>query len=209
MMCYAMQCYAILNRFRYDNYNMYRRAVGIAAKFANAPADDCVFVQNATTGVNSVLTSLIPDLKTDDVLLTANTTYLLPHVRHHSSSSLPDCMRFLCHHSYNAVKLAMRRTAERAGGVYKEFDITFPCTNDTIIDALRAALHANPRVRLVVLDHITSATALVLPIKALVQLCHQRNVLAVVDGAQYAHDHIIVHHFEYIRSISWYDGMMA
>lgn len=138
---------------------MYRQAVAVVAKFAGAPADDCVFVQNATTGVNSILYSLIPEFKTGDVLLTASTTY-------------------------NAVKLALRRTAERSGASYKEFSLTFPATHDSVVENLRSSLDANPTVKLVVLDHITSATALILPIKRLVDLCKSRNIQVLVDGAQ-------------------------
>jgi len=45
------------------------------------------------------------------------------------------------------------------------------------------ATKLGPRTRLAVLDHVTSFSALVLPMAALVETCHSANVPVLVDGA--------------------------
>ena len=38
-------------------------------------------------------------------------------------------------------------------------------------------------IKLAIFDHITSASAVKLPIKAIAEVCRQNNVISVVDGA--------------------------
>ena len=52
---------------------------------------------------------------------------------------------------------------------------------EDITDAVAAAI--TPRTRIAVMDHITSASALVLPIREIVAACHARGVPVLVDGA--------------------------
>lgn len=54
-------------------------------------------------------------------------------------------------------------------------------TEDDLLARLAHAL--TPRTRLAVLDHITSKSALVLPIQRMIDLCHAAGVLVLVDGA--------------------------
>ena len=55
---------------------------------------------------------------------------------------------------------------------------------DQIVSMVERALADNaPAVRLAVFDHITSPTALVLPIARLVQACRRYNVTVLIDGA--------------------------
>jgi isopenicillin-N epimerase len=50
-----------------------------------------------------------------------------------------------------------------------------------IVAGVSAAL--TPRTRIAVIDHITSPSALVLPIAEIVELCHSAGVPVLVDGA--------------------------
>ncbi|HSM38429.1 MAG TPA: aminotransferase class V-fold PLP-dependent enzyme [Candidatus Limnocylindrales bacterium] len=125
------------------------------ASFVGADADDLAFVTNATSGCNAVLRSL--RFQRDDELLTID-------------------------HAYNAVKTTMEFVAERAGARVKVVDVPFPLASEAeLIDPVLAAV--TPRTRLAVLDHVTSATALVLPIGRLVAALAERGVDTLVDGA--------------------------
>jgi isopenicillin-N epimerase len=85
-------------------------------------------------------------------------------------------------HAYNAVKNAMEYVARRDGASVVIAAIPFPGTSpESVIDAVLAAV--TPRTRLAVLDHLTSATALVLPIAELVATLAARGVETLVDGA--------------------------
>ncbi len=52
---------------------------------------------------------------------------------------------------------------------------------DAFVDAIDAALAASPR--LLVVDHISAVTALLLPVAEITRRCHERGVLVLVDGA--------------------------
>jgi isopenicillin-N epimerase len=132
-----------------------REAAAALARFVGAPADDVVFVPNATTGVNAVLRSLC--LAPGEEIL---------HVGH----------------VYNAVRNTIAYVAERAGAAVAVAELPFPRPDaQAILTSIERQI--SPRTRIAVIDHITSASAMVLPIEAIVRLCHAANVPVLVDGA--------------------------
>jgi isopenicillin-N epimerase len=115
-----------------------------------------VFVTNASTGVATALAAL-DDLAPGDALLVTD-------------------------HGYNACRNAIERTAARAGASVQVARLPFPHVDaDGIVDAVLAAV--TPRTRYALLDHVTSPTALVLPIARLVAALRERGVETIVDGA--------------------------
>jgi isopenicillin-N epimerase len=123
--------------------------------FVGADPDDLAFVPNATAGFNTVLRSL--HFSPGDELLTTD-------------------------HAYNAAKNAMEFVAARDGAQVVIAAVPFPLHDPgQVIEAVLAA--CTPRTRLAVLDHITSATALVFPIRQLVAELQARGVETLVDGA--------------------------
>ena len=130
-------------------------ARGKLAQFIKAPVDDLVFVSNATAGVNAVLRSL--SFKRGDELLTTS-------------------------HVYNACRNVLNYVAERAGAKVVIADIPFPVrSNDEMIAPILAKVTG--RTRIALLDHITSVTALILPVRELVQKFTALGVETLVDGA--------------------------
>ncbi|MEZ5962895.1 MAG: aminotransferase class V-fold PLP-dependent enzyme [Planctomycetota bacterium] len=125
------------------------------AEFVSVDPDDLAFVPNATTGVNVVLASL--QLAPGDELVTTD-------------------------HEYNACKNALDRVADRAGARVVVVPLPFPLQDARdAIDPLLAAL--TPRTRLVLVDHVTSPTGLVLPIATVADVCRSRGIDLLVDGA--------------------------
>ena len=117
--------------------------------------EDLAFVDNATTGVNAVLRSL--SLEPDDEVLTTN-------------------------HVYGAVARTIDFVTRRAGARGVFLDVPFPPRDpEQVIELLAAAI--TPRTKIAVVDHITSATGLVLPVKRLIELCRERGLPVLVDGA--------------------------
>jgi isopenicillin-N epimerase len=132
-----------------------RNAATRLAAFVGGQGKDLAFVENATVGCNAVLRSL--RLAPDDEIL------MLSHV-------------------YGAVRNTIRFVAERSGARIVEATVPFPNpTADAIVDNLAAAI--TNRTRIAVLDHITSASALVLPIERMIAACHHAGVPVLIDGA--------------------------
>ncbi|HEX9983521.1 MAG TPA: aminotransferase class V-fold PLP-dependent enzyme [Thermoanaerobaculia bacterium] len=125
------------------------------ARFLNADPGGLAFVYNATAGVNAVLRSL--DLDKHDELLVTD-------------------------HEYNASRNALDYVAGIAGARVVVVDIPFPiASSDVIVE--RMMERVTDRTRLVLLDHVTSQTALIFPVEELVQKLAERRIDVLIDGA--------------------------
>jgi isopenicillin-N epimerase len=125
------------------------------ASFVGATANELAFVPNATTGINTVLQSLV--FQPGDELLTTN-------------------------HEYNASRNALNFAAERSGSTVVVAEIPFPLESSAqIVEAILAKV--SDKTKLVLLDHITSQTALIFPIKTLVQQLSAQGIDVLIDGA--------------------------
>jgi isopenicillin-N epimerase len=132
-----------------------RVAAASLAAFVKCDAKDLVFVENATVGCNAVLNSV--RLTTGDEILVTD-------------------------HSYPAVRNAAEHAAIKTGAKVVEAKVPFPVANSKIIlDAVVS--HLGSRTRLVILDHITSPTAVIFPIRELVSLCRLLGAFVLIDGA--------------------------
>ena len=125
------------------------------AGFVGADAAGLAFVPNATAGVNAVLRSLAL-AEGDELIVTT--------------------------HEYNASRNALDAVAARAGARIALVEIPFPITSPgEVVDRVMARLTA--RTRLLLIDHVTSPTALVLPVGELVSAVAARGIDTLVDGA--------------------------
>jgi len=130
-------------------------ARGGLAAFLGADPADLVFVPNATSGVNVVLRSLA--FAPGDELLTTS-------------------------HAYAACRKTLDFVASRTGARVVVADLPFPLgSGEELIAPILAGV--TPRTRLALLDHVTSPTALILPLARLVAELRERGVDTLVDGA--------------------------
>ncbi|HEX5473932.1 MAG TPA: aminotransferase class V-fold PLP-dependent enzyme [Vicinamibacterales bacterium] len=132
-----------------------RQAAREVAPFLGARGDDVVFVDNATSGANTVVRSF--PLQAGDEILTTN-------------------------HTYGAVMNATKWIAARRGAIVRTIDVPYP-TFDADDMAARVERALGPKTRLLVIDHITSGSAIVMPIAAIAARCRARGVAVLVDGA--------------------------
>jgi isopenicillin-N epimerase len=132
-----------------------REAARSVAGFLGSRSEDLVFVPNVTTGINAVLRS-IPFAPGDEVVI----------------SDL----------AYGAIALAARFAARERGATIRIAELPYPVRDPgDLVEAMTSAL--TPRTKLVLVDHITALTSLVMPVAAIVADCHARGVPVLVDGA--------------------------
>lgn len=125
------------------------------AELLDAEAQDLVFVRNATYGVNSVLRSF-PLEPGDELLVTDQ--------------------------EYNACRNVLDFVAQRAGAVVRVAVMPWPVSDpQVIVESITREL--TPRTRLLLVDHITSPTATVLPMQQIVEQARQNGTQVLVDGA--------------------------
>jgi isopenicillin-N epimerase len=132
-----------------------REARSRVASFLGSHPDRTGFVTNATAACNSALAAV--DWQRGDRVLFIN-------------------------HGYNAVRQCIHHHAVRGGAEIDIVDIPWPIDSarsiaDRVVGAIRR------RTRMLVLDQVTSPTALVLPVADIVRHARDAGVLTLVDGA--------------------------
>jgi isopenicillin-N epimerase len=125
------------------------------ARYLGCSATDLAFVQNATTGVNLAAHSL--GLRPGDEVLATDL-------------------------EYDACDLAWEWLCRRTGARYVRAPIPLPLDGpETVVESMFAA--ATERTRVLYVSHVTSATALVLPVHELVARAREIGLVTIVDGA--------------------------
>jgi isopenicillin-N epimerase len=125
------------------------------AAYLGTQPDNLVFVPNTTHGINIIARSL--DLKPGDEVLGTD-------------------------HEYGAVQRTWRFICGQRGASYHAQPIPLPVTTPAaLIEALWAGV--TERTRVIVVSHITSPTALIFPVAAIVQRAREAGILTIIDGA--------------------------
>ncbi|GAA4900594.1 isopenicillin-N epimerase [Stackebrandtia albiflava] len=119
-----------------------------------ADADLTAFVTNTTTGVALALHSL--DLSSGDEIVTTD-------------------------HGYPSIDFNVAAYTRSRGVVHRVAPVPLDASDDEVVDAVLAAVTA--RTRLVILDHITSATARLFPVARVSATLRDRGVPLLVDAA--------------------------
>ncbi|KAG0018906.1 hypothetical protein BGZ81_010028 [Podila clonocystis] len=143
-----------------ESLAMIRRELG---EFINCDPDSLALVQNTTVGVNTILRSI--EFVPGDRILQLSTGYV----------SVDKTAQYVCD-THKDVKLI-------------EVPVTFPMTDKEILDAVdkavldHKALKDGSRIRLAMVDWISSVPSIVHPVKQLTELLKSHGILVFVDGA--------------------------
>jgi isopenicillin-N epimerase len=132
-----------------------RAAADLVARFLGARGRDLAFTDNATTAINAVLRST--RLEEGDEILISD-------------------------HVYGAIGNAARFVARERGARVRSVELPDPAAGaEAVVDAFAAALGA--RTRLAIVEHITSESALILPLAEIAARCRRAGVSVLADGA--------------------------
>ena len=124
------------------------------AAFVGADAGDLVFVPNPTFAVNEIIRSL--DLGPGDEVLTTN-------------------------HEYGACRNAWQFSAERRGFDLIEADLDVTFDPDEMVETMLTAV--TDRTRVLFVSHITSSTAITVPVAEICRRMRGLGVTSIIDGA--------------------------
>lgn len=125
------------------------------AKIFKTSAQNLVRVTNATTGLNAIARSIA--LAENDEILTTD-------------------------HEYAAVENTWEFLVRKVGAKIVRAKVTLPLVSkDQFFDDLVGQM--NKHTKILLLSHITSPTALLFPIKCVVDEARRRGIITVIDGA--------------------------
>ncbi len=124
------------------------------ADFVGAPVNELAMVANASAAASAVFVSL-PLNEGDEILLTD--------------------------HIYGAVAMGAHRYATQRGASVRTVPVRHAAASDEVLAVMLDAI--TERTRMVVIDHISSATARAFPVVELVEALADRDIVVVIDGA--------------------------
>jgi len=128
------------------------------ASFVNTDSEGLIFTPNVTVALNAIAHSI--DLNAGDEVLTTD-------------------------HEYGTIQATWQRKCDSSNAVLKQVPITLPVgTQEAFAEHFWAQI--TPKTKVILLSHITSATALVLPVKEICSRARQAGIITVIDGAHAA-----------------------
>lgn len=130
-------------------------ARAVLAEYVGCDADDLTFVTNSTAAINIIARSL--DMQPGDEILTTDL-------------------------EYGALNYTWEHVCGKAGARYVQQPISLPVTTrEAMVDQLWQGVTS--KTKAIFLSHITSATALILPVEDICARARAEGILTIIDGA--------------------------
>ena len=130
------------------------------AEYLNAPVETCVFVPNATTGVNTILRNLV--YEPGDVIIYFDTIY-------------------------GACGKVITLLTETTPVESRRVEYTYPVTDDELgrkfEGVIKSIKSSGKTPKIAIFDTIVSLPGVRVPFERLTALCKQHNLLSAIDGA--------------------------
>ena len=125
------------------------------AKYINCQPEDFFFTTNPTFAINTIMRSL--DLKPNDEILATN-------------------------HEYGAMDRTWNFYCQKSGAKYVRQEISLPIVSkEQILSEFWNGYNANTKV--IFLNQISSATALIFPVKEICERAKELGLITIIDGA--------------------------
>ena len=150
---------AFPSRYMWGGWNADKESVrSKAAALLGAAPDEIALIHNTTEGMNVVASSV--DLKPGDEVILAD----------HEHASGTVCWQYW--QEPKGIKLVRPKLP------------ILPANPEEIVDVYRRAL--SPRTRVISMCHVINTNGMILPVREVAELAHERGILVAVDGAQAA-----------------------
>lgn len=159
---------------------------------AFAAAADQVNAQGATfvrrdfqahyQGVRRRIAAMI-NAAPEEIALTRNATEAMQALIGGYNRLRPGDAVLIADHDYDSMQSAMRWLTHWRGVALINLDLPSPATRQGLIDAYERVLAANPRIRLMLLTHLSHRDGLRLPLRDILDVARQHGVDALVDAA--------------------------
>jgi isopenicillin-N epimerase len=142
--------------FYIDNLpNLLNESKTALANFVGTSTHNIVFTQNTTTGVNTILKSIIG--REGDEWLTTN-------------------------HGYGACVHALKHYAAKNKCEVVVAAVDYPVkTEEDMIAAIEKSI--TPKTTIALIDYVTSASAIIFPVKKIIELLHSKGIKVIIDAA--------------------------
>ncbi len=125
------------------------------AKYIGCDANDFFFTANPTIAINTIMRSM--DLQPGDEILTTN-------------------------HEYGAMDRTWNFYCEKSGAKYIRQNISIPIqSKESLLEEFWSGY--TPNTKIVFLNQISSATALIFPVKEIIQKAKSLGLITIIDGA--------------------------
>lgn len=152
---------------RYQYIDLLDKSRERLAQLVHAPIDECVIVQNATSGINTVLRNL--QYKEKDVIIYFDTIY----------GAIEKTLVSVCETN---PQLTIRKVGHGQSYAY-----TLPMSHPEIASAfsqtISRLLYEGYNVKAAIFDTVVSIPGVRFPFERLVRMCKEYNILSIVDGA--------------------------
>jgi isopenicillin-N epimerase len=134
---------------------MLAEARSVLGSFVGTAADNVIYVPNITWAINAVAHSLV--FQPGDEVLSTNL-------------------------EYGAIDRTWRYHCDRQGARFVNQPITLPLTTpETIVEELWSGV--TERTKVIAISHVTSGTAVILPVAEVCRRAREAGILTVIDGA--------------------------
>ncbi len=132
-----------------------RASRSVLADYLGTQADNLAYITNTTIGINIIVNSL--DLKPGEEVISSD-------------------------HEYGAMDTIWRYHSKKRGFKYINYSIPIPVTtSQELVEQFWSRV--TPATRVIYLSHITSPTAMILPVESIVKRARQASIMTVIDGA--------------------------
>lgn len=127
-----------------------------AAEMLSVSEETIALIHNTTEGMNLIASSM--DLKEGEEVLLSN-------------------------HEHTSARIPWKYWQESKGIELKTVDLPLmPKNKEEVVDRFRKAI--SPKTRVISIVHVTNTNGMMLPVKEISEMAHERGIMVAVDGAQ-------------------------